>query len=139
MGKYIVEDRKTSHYQKNYKLPFVNMIPAVVWSIPVHQKLFPETSWLMTFGLCAAFIVLYCVLSFMPIIAVVPCVASVIMYTGLCWVFADYIGNDIARIIVKVFIIVFFGFIELSVFGNATVPWLERRSRKIPRVYKMEE
>ncbi len=139
MAKYIVEEMKTSSYKMNYGLPFVNIIPAIVWSIPVHQKLFPEASWLMTFGLCAAFVVLYCVSSFIPIITVVPCVASVIMYTALFWVFADYIGNDIGRIIVKILIVAFFGFMELSVFGNATVPWLKRRSRKIPRVYKMEE
>ena len=30
-----------------------------IWSIPLHQKLFPDANWWMTFGLCAAFVVLF--------------------------------------------------------------------------------
>ena len=139
MAKYVVEDFKKSSYEKNYKLPLINIIPAIVWSIPVHQKLFPEASWWMTFGLCAVFVILYCALSYMPIIAAIPCIASVIMFSGLFWVFADYIGNDIGRIVMKVLIVVVFGFMELAVFANATVPWLESRNGKISRGYKVEE
>ena len=117
----------------------INIIPAIVWSIPVHQKLFPEASWWMTFGLCAVFVILYCALSYMPIIAAIPCIASVIMFSGLFWVFADYIGNDIGRIVMKVLIVVVFGFMELAVFANATVPWLEGRRGKTPRIYKVDE
>ena len=139
MAKYVVEDFKKSSYEKNYKLPLINIIPAIVWSIPVHQKLFPEASWWMTFGLCAVFVILYCALSYMPIIAAIPCIASVVMFSGLFWVFADYIGNDVGRIVVKVLIVVVFGFMELAVFANATVPWLEGRKGKKPRVYKVEK
>ena len=139
MAKYVVENFKKSSYEKNYKLPLINIIPAIVWSIPVHQKLFPEASWWMTFGLCTVFVILYCALSYMPIIAAIPCIASAVMFSGLFWVFADYIGNDIGRIVVKVLIVVVFGFMELAVFANATVPWLEGRRGKKPRVYKVEE
>lgn len=45
MAKYIVEERTAPRYEKNYKLPMVNIIPAIVWSIPLHQKLFPDASW----------------------------------------------------------------------------------------------
>ena len=139
MAKYVVEDFKKSSYEKNYKLPLINSIPAIVWSIPAHQKLFPEASWWMTFGLCGVFVILYCALSYMPIIAAIPCIASVVMFSGLFWVFADYIGNDIGRIVVKVLIVVVFGFMELAVFANATVPWLEGRRGKTPRIYKVDE
>lgn len=57
----------------------------------------------------------------------------------LFWVFADYIGNQVARIIVKILIAAFFGFMELGIFANAMVPWLERKSSQMPRVRRIEE
>ncbi len=108
MAKYVIEDFKKNLYVKNYKLPLINIIPAIVWSIPVHQKLFPEASWWMTFGLCAVFVILYCALSYMPIIATAPCIASVVIFSGLFWVLADCIGNDVGRIVVKVLIVIVF-------------------------------
>lgn len=138
MAKYIVEDIKISSYEKNYKIPLVNIVPAIVWSIPLHQKLFPDASWWMTFGICVAFVILYCALSYMPIIAAAPCIAGVVIFNGLFWVFADYIGNDIARIIVKILIAAFFCFMELALFANATVPWLESKNKRIFRVDKID-
>ena len=46
------------------------------------------------------------------------------MFTALFWVFADYIGNTPARIIVKIIILGVFIMIELCVWINATLPWL---------------
>lgn len=138
MAKYIVEEYKTSSYEKNYKIPLINIIPAIVWSIPLHQKLFPDASWWMTLGICVVFVVAYCALSYIPIIAATPCIAGVIIFTGLFWVFADCIGNDVARIIVKVVIAGGFGFVELAVFANATVPWLEGKKKRGPRVRRVD-
>lgn len=109
MAKYIVEDSYKPSYEKNYKFPLSNIIPAVVWSIPVHQKLFLDAGWWVTFGLCALFVIVYVTLSYVPIIVAVPAIASVIIFSGLFWVFADYIGNQVVRIIVKVLITAFFG------------------------------
>ena len=134
MAKYIVEDSYKPSYEKNYKIPLINIIPAVVWSIPVHQKLFPDAGWWMTFGLCAAFVIIYLALSYLPIIVAVPAVASVIIFSGLFWVFADYIGNQIVRIIVKVLIVAFFGFMEMAIFANATVPWLDGKKANKPNI-----
>lgn len=134
MAKYVVDDYKTSSYEKNYKIPLINIIPAVVWSIPLHQKLFPDASWLMMFGICTVFVILYCALCYMPIIAAAPCIAGVIIFTGLFWVFADYIVNDVGRIVVKVGIAGFFGFMEVAVFANATVPWLEKKFSNRPKI-----
>ena len=87
MAKYIVEESNYKKYEKNYLFPFINLVPGIVWSIPLHQKLFPNASWWMTFGLCAAFVALYWYLSLKPIIAVIPCVAGIVMFTALFWVF----------------------------------------------------
>ena len=38
------------------------------------------------------------------------------------------------RIIVKVVIVAIFGFMELAIFANATVPWLEGREANKPRI-----
>ena len=76
MATYIVQTNKTEKYQKNYGLPFINLIPAVVWSIPIHQKLFPDANFWLTLGLCGAFVIGYVLLSMLPVIAVVPCVAE---------------------------------------------------------------
>ena len=48
MAKYIIEDMNTASFEKNFKLLFVNLIPAFVWSIPVHQKLFPDADFWTT-------------------------------------------------------------------------------------------
>lgn len=45
MATYIVQTKETEKYQKNYGLPLINIIPAVVWSIPMHQKLFPDANF----------------------------------------------------------------------------------------------
>ena len=134
MAKYIVTDSYKPSYEKNYKLPLINIVPAVIWSIPFHQKLFPDAGWWMTFGLCTAFVVVYVALSYFPIIASVPSIAGVIILTALFWVPADYIGNNVVRIIVKVLIAIVCGFVELGIFANATVPWLEGKEANKPRI-----
>ena len=134
MSKYVVTDSYKPSYEKNYKLPLINIVPAVVWSIPIHQKLFPDASWWMTFGLCLAFVVVYVAVSFIPWVVIAPAVASVIIFSGLFWVFADYIGNAPARIIVKIIILGVFIMIELCVWINATLPWLESKEANKPRI-----
>ena len=134
MAKYIVEERTAPRYEKNYKLPMINIIPAIVWSIPLHQKLFPDASWWGTLFLCAMFVAVYWYLSMKPIIAAIPCVVGVVMFAALFWVFADYIGNAPARIIVKIIILGVFIMIELCVWINATLPWLESKEANKPRI-----
>lgn len=138
MAKYIVTDSYKPSYEKNYKLPLINIVPAVIWSIPFHQKLFPDAGWWMTFGLCTAFVVVYVALSYFPIIASVPSIAGVIILTALFWVPADYIGNNVVRIIVKVLIAIVCGFVELGIFANATVPWLEGKEANKPRIRRID-
>lgn len=48
--------------------------------------------------------------------------------------FADYIGNQIVRIIVKVIIVAIFSLLEIAIFANATVPWLESKEANKPRI-----
>lgn len=138
MAKYVVTNSYKPSYEKNYKLPLINIVPAVVWSIPIHQKLFPEASWWMTAGLCFAFVAIYVALSYLPWAVIIPAIASVIMFSGLFWVFADYIGNQVVRIIVKAVIVVLFGLLEIGIFANATVPWLEGREANKPSI-RVEE
>ena len=135
MATYIVQTNSNrKKYQKNFGLPLINIIPAVVWSIPFHQKLFPDANFGLTLALCGAFVILYLYLSYKPIIAAVPCVAGVIMLTGLFWVFPDGIENMILRIGLKIIILVVAIFIELGIFANATVPWLEDKETNKPKI-----
>ena len=134
MAKYIVEERTAPRYEKNYKLPMVNIIPAIVWSIPLHQKLLPDASWWGTLFLCALFVVVYWYLSMKPIIAAIPCVAGVVMFTALFWVFADYMGNMPARIVVKIIILAIAIMVELCIWINATLPWLEKKFPNKPNI-----
>ena len=138
MARYIVEDIKTESFQKNFKLPFVNLIPAFIWSIPLQQKMFPDASWWTTFALCGLFVIAYMVLSFLPIITVAPCVAGVVIFTALAWAPVDMIGNNAVRIIVKIVILAFFIMLELCVWINATLPWLERKFPNRPNVRRVE-
>lgn len=98
------------------------------------QDYFPNTNGWVTVGLCALFIFLYVILSYIPVIAAIPAIAGGIILTGLFWVPADYIGNDVARIIVKVLILAVCGLVELAIFANATVPWLEGKEDNKPRI-----
>lgn len=94
MATYIVETNSNKNkYQKNYGLPLINIIPAVIWSIPLHQKVFPDASFWITLGLCGLFVVLYVFLSFSPVISAIPCIASVVILTAMFWVFPDTIDN----------------------------------------------
>lgn len=134
MAEYTVESSYKPIYDKNYKLHLVNIIPAIVWSIPIHQKLFPDANWWVTFGLCLAFVVVYVALSYVPWAVLIPAVASVIIFSGLFGVFADYIGNQVVRIIIKVIIVAIFALLEIGIFANATVPWLEGKEANKPRI-----
>ncbi len=133
MAKYSIESY-TPQFEKSFKLPMINLIPGIVWSIPLHQKLFPNASWWMTFGLCATFVLVYLFLSYMPIAAIAPCVTGAIIFTTFAWAPADLIGNTVARIIVKVLILAFMVLLELCVFINATLPWMEGRLANKPNI-----
>lgn len=133
MAQYIVEPTKKT-YEKNYKMPMVNLFAGIIWSIPLHQKLFPDAGWWVTFGLCAVFVIVYVALSYIPFAVLIPGIASVIIYTGLFWVFPDKIDHTVVRIALKVLIAVFFGFMELAVFANAMVPWMESREARKPNI-----
>ncbi len=133
MAKYIVEEYKKT-YEKDYKVPFINLIPAIIWSIPVHQKLYPDAGFWVTTGLTGLFLVLYIFLSMKAWVAIIPCVAGVIMFTAIFWAPADHIGNNIVRIIVKAVIFLIAIAVELFIFGNATLPWLESREANKPRI-----
>ena len=135
MATYIVQtNNRKKKYQKNLGLPLINIIPAMIWSIPLHQKLFPDASFWMTLALCGAFVLLYVYLSYKPIVAAAPCIAGVIILTGLFWVFPDEIENTVIRIILKIIILAIAIFIELGIFANALVPWLEGKEANKPRI-----
>ena len=138
MAKYIVEETNRSKYEKNFKFPMINLIPAIVWCIPVHQKLSPLAGTMGAFIAVAAFFILYVLLSYVPIVALVPGVASVIMMTAMLWAPADHIGNNVARIIVKGIILAIMVLIEFCVLINATLPWLERKTATPPRVRRVD-
>lgn len=139
MAKYIVEETKTSKYEKNFRFPLINLIPAIVWCIPVYQKLSPFVGTMGAFIAVAAFFILYVLLSYVPVAALAPGVASVIMMTAMLWAPADHIGNYVARIIVKGIILAIMVLIEFCVLINATLPWLERKTATPPRVRRIED
>ena len=138
MAKYIVEETNRSKYEKNFKFPMINLIPAIIWCIPVHQKMDPIIGTAGAYGVGAAFFVLYILLSYVPIVALAPGIASVIMLTGLFWAPADHIGNNVVRIIVKGVILLIMVLIEFCVLINATLPWLERRENVKPNIRIMK-
>ena len=126
-------------FEKNYKFPLINLIPAIVWSIPVYQQSQPVIGTVGAYGLVAGFLILFITLSYLPIAALVPGIASVIMLTALFWAPADHIGNNVARIVVKALILIMMGMIELCVLINATLPWLESKTATPPRVRRVDE
>ena len=116
---------KKTKYKKDYGIPVVNILPAVVWSIPLGQHISNYAVGGWTLCICIAFVFFYYVMSIKPVIALVPCIASTVMLTGLVWVFADWIVDDVIRVIAKIIILLIVLFIEFGIFSNATVPWLQ--------------
>jgi len=135
MAKYVIEETKTSKYEKDFKFPLINLIPAIVWCIPVHQKVSPLVGTIGAYIAVAVFLVLYVLLSFVPIAAVTPGIASVIMMTAMLWAPADHIGNNVVRVIV--IILVTMVLIEFCILINATLPWLQSNTNK-PVIRKVE-
>ena len=139
MAKYIVHPTRTNEYQTNYGLPFLNAIAGMVWSIPILQKLLPDVEGIAALGIGAVFTLVYVVLSVMPVIAIVPCIASTIMYTAMLWGIADNIGHIVIRIIVKIVMLIFVLFAEVSILSNATLRWLQNKYPEKPRITVVKE
>jgi hypothetical protein len=138
MAKYVIMPDKREKYQKDYKFPCINIIPAFVWSIPIHQKLFSEAPFWAVALLTIAFIFVYLYVSLTPIIAAAPCIASVVMFTTMAWVPLDGVGNNMARSILKIVALVVIIVIEFAIWGNATLPWLESKTNK-PTIKRVED
>lgn len=138
MSKYVIVPDKNEKYQKDYKFPCINIIPAVVWSIPIHQKLFPEASFWIVALFTIAFIFVYLYVSLTPIIAAAPCIASVMIFTVMIWAPMDHIGNNVARIILKILVLAVIILVEFAIWINATLPWLQSKTSK-PTIRKVED
>jgi hypothetical protein len=125
-------------YQKDYKIPMINLVPAFVWGIPLHQKLYPNAPTWLVVALTAAFMFIYALLSLTPIIAAAPCVGSVIILTGMIWAPMDHIGNNVLRIILKIAAMVLMILLQFGIFMNATIPWIDEKTYK-PTIRKVED
>lgn len=139
MAKYIVHPTKTKEYQTNFVLPFLNAIAGMVWSIPILQNLLPSVNGIAALGVEAVITLAYVVLSVMPVIAIVPCIASTIMYTAMLWGIADNIGHIVIKIIVKIVMLLFVVFAEFSIFSNATLRWLQNKFPEKPKITVVKE
>ena len=139
MTRYIVVPDNRSHYEKNYTMPFINIIPGIIWSIPIIQMFMDDVGTLAKFGFGIVFAFLYVVLTLVPVLALAPCVAGAIIYIGMLWSLADLLGDGWIKITIKVIIAAFIGLLELSLFINATLPWLERKTDKGPVIRRIEE
>lgn len=134
MAKYIVQESNTKPYIRNAKMPLINLIPAIVWTVPLYQKVSPIMTGWITFMACAMFLALYVFLSYKPLIAVAPCVGSVIMFTAIAWAPMDHIGNNVVRIIAKIVALAICILIEFAVWVNATLPWLQKKFPQKPNI-----
>ena len=139
MAKYIVIDKKTEIYEPEVKLAFLNLLAGVIWAIPFIQKVFPDVNGFIGLAIGFVFTVVYIIISFVPVIAIVPCVGAGIIYTTMLWGFADGIGHDVWRIILKIIILLLVIFIEFVVFGNATLKWAQLKFSEPPRIIRVEE
>ena len=138
MARYIVLNKSTGTYKPEIKLAFLNLVAGVIWAIPFVQKLFPGVNGIAGLGIGFVFTIAYIVVSFIPVISIVPCVAAGIIYTAILWGFADAIGHDVIRIIIKIVVLLLVILVEFSVFGNATLEWLQYKFSEPPRVVKIE-
>ncbi|MCR4782150.1 MAG: hypothetical protein K5851_05350 [Lachnospiraceae bacterium] len=139
MSKYIVEEDKHERYQKNLEIPLLNTLAAIIWSIVVFQKVVPFVGKSKAYAIAIAFIVLFVYLSYKPIISILPCIASGVAYTMSLWLIPGLVSNVILKIILKIVFLIFVIMVELTIFGNATIPWLEEKTARPPRIYKIDD
>lgn len=139
MARYIVLNKTTETYKPEVKLAFLNLLAGIIWAIPFVQKVFPDVNGIAGLGIGFLFMVVYVILSFIPVISIVPCVAAGILYTAILWGFADAIGHDVIRIIVKIVALLLVIVVEFSVFGNATLEWMQYKFSEPPRVIRVED
>ena len=138
MAKYVIVPDKHEKFEKSYVFPFINIVPAVVWSIPIHQKLFPEAGFGVVALYTVVFIALYLYVSLKPIVAAVPCIAGVVIYTLTVWIPINHVDNNVVRIILKGIVLIFVILVEFAIWINATLPWLQEKTYK-PTIRKVEE
>ena len=139
MAKYVVMESRVKLYETNFMLPFLNLLAGIIWSIPVLQKIFPDVEGIASLGIGAIFTLAYVVLSVIPVIAIVPCVASGIMYTAILWGLVDGISHEVILILAKIMILLIVIVIEFSVFGNATLRWLQHKFPEKPNIRVIKE
>lgn len=139
MAKYVVMESRVKLYETNFMLPFLNLLAGIIWSIPVLQKGFPKTEGIASLGIGAIFALVYVVLCVIPVIAIVPCIASGIMYTAILWGLADGISHEVILILVKGVMLIVVVFVEFSIFGNATLRWLQHKFPEKPNVRVIKE
>ena len=137
--KYIVTSNESELYEPDFKVPFVNTVAGIIWAIPFLQKIFPQVDGLAALGIGAVFTLVYIILCMVPVIAIVPCVTSAIMYITMFWGMADNITNPTNCFIVKGIILVVVVFFEFCIFGNATLLWLQTKFPNKPTVRVIEE
>ena len=139
MNRYVIMLDNRNHYEKNYTMPFINIIPGIIWSIPIIQIFMDDVGTPAKFGFGIVFAFLYVVLTLVPVLALAPCIAGAIIYIGMLWSLADHLGDGWIKITIKAVIAVFIGLLELSLFINATLPWLERKTDEGPVIRRIEE
>lgn len=140
MARYVVIDtNKTEIYEPQVKLAFLNLLAGAVWAVPFVQKVFPNVNGFVGLLIGFVFAIVFVLVSFMPVIAIVPCVASGIMYTAMLWGFADGIGHDVWQVVVKIIILLIVVLVEFSIFGNATLRWAQLHFSEPPKVIRIED
>ena len=70
------------------------------------------------------------------VIAALPCLASVVLFVALFWSLTGGIDSEIFRVIMKGVILLGVIFIELAIFSNAMLPWLQYRTASKPVLMK---
>lgn len=139
MTKYSVIDNKIEIYEPEIKLAFLNILAGIIWAIPFVQKVFPNVNDFIGLAIGFAFVIVYIIVSIIPLISFVPCVGAVIIYTVMFWSIVDGIGHDELKIIVKTVVLLLVVFIELVVFGNSTLRWAQFKFSKPPRTIREQK
>lgn len=120
---YLLEKRsKQSNDQELSMVPFVNIIPAIIYALVISNQVLPKSfSFWQRFGVGAAFVIVYVICSFLPYVSLLTSIASAIIFIGLAWALCDKVGANVVRIILKVITAGLIGLIELAMVLNSTL------------------
>lgn len=116
-----------------YGIAVFNLFAAFIYSIALVDKLHIEGK--IRVPVQIAFIVVFAVLEFIPKVVLLPAGAAGFMNGFTAWSLLAGIGNPVIKMILRIFAIIVFALLELSLFTDVTLG--NKEDTRIPSIQQV--